>query len=370
MQDLANYSFDNTKIFQRSAVFCFNASDAIKKEITPDGFLVQYDVPIARTGDFIYKAYEFAFISNDGVDPNQDFKVFRDHSSFTQDILDKNKDIPFTNDHPNGPVNTKNANRTIVGGVHDLYVDGDTLYAARIVIHDQKTIDDIEKKGKKEVSIGFEATYDLQPENINGSYYDGREKVLRINHLSLVNAGKAGPQFKMHTKQESKEMSQPETVKVTINGVELDVPADKAIALNQAESNDKYQSLNDTVNTLSEKFNELITSLNEKSEEKSPSKEDKKEDQDDDKKSDDKSDEKKDDSENKCDSKNAAEEVQPEAVEAVEPVEQVKNSVPASEASLAEKGTGFSCNASSVLSESNILNQDCHAVFAAVRNSF
>lgn len=374
MSESVKYNLDNQKVFNRKCSFILNAANDLKKEINEDGFLIQYDVPIARTGEFIYKAFEFAFVKKDGIDPNTSLKVFRDKDAFSPEILAKNKDVPFTNDHPNGAVNTENAKRTIVGGVHDLYMDGNTLYAGRIVVHDSNTIADIEQKGKKEVSIGFEASYDLTPQNINGTYYDGREEVIRINHLSLVNAGKAGPEFKMHTKPEDNTMSQPETVKVTINGVELDVPADKAIALNQAESQDRFKNLSESVNSLTEQFNSLMASLNDKKESKEEEKkEDDKDAKKDDKKESSKEDKKEDKSENECEYAKNKEDVKhaPDGDVKHPKKEGVqKNSFSANEYTSAPTSDSFMCNSSKILSPENIASYDFSEVFAAVQNTY
>lgn len=373
MEATSSYQLDPNQIFNRSACFSLNDINSLKKEINQDGFLIQYDVPIARTGDFVYRAYEFAFTKKDGVDPNKELKLFRDESSFTKEVLEKNQDIPFTNDHPTGAVNVKNARREIVGGVHDLYMNGDTLYAGRIVIHDEKTIDDIENKGKKEVSIGFEACYQFSPVNINGVYYDGLEQVVRINHLSLVNAGKAGPEFKMHTKGEDV-MSQPETMQVTVKGVELDVPAEKAIALNKATAEDKFESLNSSVNALSEQLNSLIASLNAKEEKydmsdkedkSKPSKEDKKEDED--------------DKDNECsDSKNESDEDKKEPkdgdvehpVKAPEAKKESKTNSIAPSIASAPSTFRFNCNSAEVLSPQSSGKFEHSEVFAALQNMY
>lgn len=356
-----SYNLGDNLNYQRSVTLNLNSVEGLKKQITEDGYLVHYDVPIARTGDFTYKAFEFAFVDNDLVNPMDDIKVYRDDSSFTQEVLNKTPDIPFTNDHPNGPVNVGNASSTVVGWVRDLYMKGDTLYAGRIIVHDKDTINAIEQQGKKEVSIGFEASYKLQPENINGEYFDGREQVLRINHLSLVNAGKAGPQFKMHNK-ERHSMSQQETFKRTVNGVEVDVSAKEAIALSENETKQRLDSLETSLKGVSDQINALVEKLSAQNAKEMPSKEDKKEDQEaaDEKsdKKDDAKEDKKDDSENKCASKNSAEKVE-------ETHASLTNS-----ASENMQSKYFQCNAAKVLSADNILNEEYTAVFAAFQNMY
>ena len=273
----------------------FNAG-GLKKEIDTDGFLVHYDVPIARSGAFQYRAYEFGFSVADGYDPNELINVYRHDNNFREEVLQKNSIIPFTNNHPNGKVDIDNARYVNVGAVTGLYFKDNVLYASEIKIYDQDTIDDIEKGDKKEVSIGFEARYEVEPVTIDGVTYDGLEEVVRINQLSLVAVGKAGHEFKMH-KEEKSRMSNAETVKTTVNGVEVELSAEQAIALNQAETKKMFDQVNLSIESIANSVKELAEVVTRKNEE---------ENKDDCKNEDEaKEDETKEDvAENKCTSKN------------------------------------------------------------------
>lgn len=287
-----------SKTIFREGRIAFNAAN-IKKEIDEDGYLINYDVPIARIGDFVYRAYEFSFMEEDGIDPSKPLTVYRDETSFSKEVLSKNKDIPFTNDHPDGAVTVDNARDVRVGTVGDLYLKNGTLYAEKIVVYDKGTIEDIEERNKKEVSIGFQASYLFQPVTINGKDYDGTEQVIRINHLSLVDAGKAGPEFKMHHKEEVK-MSQEITTKVMVDDVSVDVPMDKAFAINQARTESMIEKMANAISALTTKVEALAVAVNAKNEDEKEDKEEKKEESENAKNEDDKEDkeEKKEESEN------------------------------------------------------------------------
>ena len=243
----------------RECIYSFNA-ESLKKVIDDDGCLVQFDVPIARSGAFQYRAFVVGLTQNDGVEPNKMMNVYRDDSSFSLDILSKNLDIPFTNDHPDGPVNVENAKFIRVGSVNGLYFQDGILYAKQIKVYDQKTIDDIEKGGKKEVSIGFEAYYDFTPVTVNNILYDGTEEVVRINHLSLVNAGKAGPEFKMH-QEESNDMATSDQIEIELEGVKAKVSPQEAFAITNSKTEKRFSDVENKLEQILSSVNALAKSV-------------------------------------------------------------------------------------------------------------
>jgi hypothetical protein len=249
--------------FKMTSCISFNAND-IKKDKNEYGYLIQYDVPIARTGEFVYRAHELAYLFDEKIDPYKSVRLYRDDKSFSADVLNASKDMVFTNDHPDGAVTSENATSFFAGVVHDLYAKDGILYAGRIVVYDQSTIDAIEKNGKKEVSIGFEGNYTLKPQTIDGQDFDGLEEIVRINHLSLVDKGKAGSYFKMH-KQEDAQVSD-KMYKTTVNGVEVELPIEKIIEMNKADLQSQIslngKILSENMEKAISKISESMTSLN------------------------------------------------------------------------------------------------------------
>jgi len=252
----AALNLENEKTGKMFSVFSFNSQN-ILKEINEDGFLIHYKVPIARVGEFIYNSFELAFLFDENRDPNKKIKVYRDLDSFSDKVLSKNKIVPFTNDHPRGGVNIDNASYTVVGDVYNFCVEDGVLYAD-IITRDKDTIKNIEEDGKKEVSIGFEARYTLLPKTIDGQNYDGLEEIVRINHLSLVNKGKAGSAFKMHTKTEDISVSE-KTYKMVVNGVELELPLEKFLEVQNSNLEKQIKSNN---SVSEDRLSKMETTLN------------------------------------------------------------------------------------------------------------
>ncbi len=159
------------------------------------------------------------------------------------------------------------------GSVHGLYFKDGVLYASQITIYDPDTIEDIENKGKKEVSLGFQASYDLHQVTVDGRTYDGTEEVERINHLSLVDAGKAGPEYKMHTKEGKKmpmeKQNETMTVDVVVNGVEVALPVKEAFKVNQANQarvEKSVENMSNSMTQMADQLAKLIDAVNSKNE--------------------------------------------------------------------------------------------------------
>lgn len=153
---------------------------------TPEGYLICHDVPLARTGEQIYLAHELP-----GIPAKGGFVVaVRDEDEvFSPEAIESFRGKAFTDDHPDEDVTSKNWRALMKGtvmnprrgeGVLNHVLLGD------IIVYDQATIAKI-KSGKREVSNGYDADYEIiEP---------GRARQIRIrgNHVSLVDEGRCGP---------------------------------------------------------------------------------------------------------------------------------------------------------------------------------
>jgi hypothetical protein len=83
-----------------------------KRSLTPEGFLLCRDVPIARTGDQIYLEQEIGAGENgERVRGAADGTVIvtRDEREvFTQEAIDSFEGMPVTDEHPEGNVTPGN----------------------------------------------------------------------------------------------------------------------------------------------------------------------------------------------------------------------------------------------------------------------
>lgn len=148
---------------------------------TPEGYLICRDVPIARTGEMIYRAAELHL---DG-DPDRLITVRRDESEvFSPAAVASFEGKDVTAGHPAQTVGPENHAAYSKGHVQNVRREGAFL-VADLLIKDAALISDIKNKIVREVSCGYMCQY--VPE---GSGY--RQEHIRGNHVAVVPRGRAG----------------------------------------------------------------------------------------------------------------------------------------------------------------------------------
>lgn len=150
---------------------------------TPEGFLVCYDVPIARTGEQKYGPGETPI----DVGPEGLVLVAREAADiFREETLASFNGKPVTNDHPVEDVTPDNWRSLAIGTVMGPRKGSDVLMIADLLITDRHGIELVEA-GKVEVSCGYDADYE---ETGPGQ---GRQKNILGNHVALVERARCGP---------------------------------------------------------------------------------------------------------------------------------------------------------------------------------
>lgn len=148
---------------------------------TPEGYII--DTPIiARTGIQWYK--------RDG----RDVAEYRPASEvFAPESLASFVGRPLTIDHPAFMVRSDNVRNVVVGAIlGEPWRDGKNL-RARVVVHDKRAVDLIERGLKTELSVGYTVeTEQVAGTTPEGAHYDAIQRNIRCNHLSIVTRGRAG----------------------------------------------------------------------------------------------------------------------------------------------------------------------------------
>ncbi len=152
-----------------------------KRSLTPEGYLLCQDVPIARTGTMEYAPGELDVPAGpDGI-----IRIERGESDvFRPETLASFEGKPVTDDHQ-GWITPENWSKFSCGVVQNVRKVGD-LMVADMLITTQAAIDKVQG-GKDEVSCGYDAQYEvLGP---------GRARQFEIvgNHVALVDNGRCGP---------------------------------------------------------------------------------------------------------------------------------------------------------------------------------
>ncbi|HVI10212.1 MAG TPA: DUF2213 domain-containing protein [Candidatus Binatia bacterium] len=159
--------------------------------LTPAGFLICEDVPIARTGEQLYRADEVPMI-----EPGSDSLVHiqRDPEEvFDAATIASFQGVPFTNGHPPEGVSKDNWQELTVGFV--LNPRRGTAMYENAIVADIQVMDPLVQAfigaGKREVSAGYDCDYeDLG----NGR---GKQRRIRGNHVALVDLGRCGAECRI-----------------------------------------------------------------------------------------------------------------------------------------------------------------------------
>lgn len=174
----------------------FHTSEQIgpKRHLTPEGFLLCEEVPIARIGWMMYGPGETPVKTND----TGYAMVSRDADTlFSQDTVASFVGKSVTNDHPPGGVTPINWNKVTVGTTHNVRRgtgdQADVLLADLLITHADaiKAV----QQGKREVSAGYDADYETLAAG------EGRQLNIIGNHIALVERGRCGPRCAIGDRQ-------------------------------------------------------------------------------------------------------------------------------------------------------------------------
>ena len=249
---------------------------------TPEGYLVCHDVPIARTGDMVYRAGELGLEG----DPDRPVTVRR----YAEDVFDpaavasfEGKDV--TAGHPAESVSPANHAAYSKGHVQNVRREGEKL-GADLLVKDAALISDIKNNVIREVSCGYLCSY--EPE---GDHY--RQGNIRGNHVAVVPRGRAGREvaIKDQAAQEAekgrKHMSEfwknfltafgmaakdasPEDLGTMVDTTAAVLDADPAEKAPEAEPA-AIPTADEAVRSLNEKFDKLLSLLEARDKEAEPS---------------------------------------------------------------------------------------------------
>lgn len=183
-----------------------------KQSMTPEGFLLCEDVPLARPGEMIYGPDETP-IEADGHDV---VRITRTADElFRPETIASFNGKPVTNDHPPEDVTPENWSRYAKGvliNVRKGTGDNEGLLVGDLIVHDPETIRDI-RNDKREVSLGYDADYRKTGPG------RGEQSLILGNHVALVERGRCGPRCAIHDHDTltDKEATMPGAIKSAVS---------------------------------------------------------------------------------------------------------------------------------------------------------
>ncbi len=167
---------------------------------TPDGALEGRAI-VTSTGIFSY-------FKKDGTISRE---LRLPEEVFAEPFLESLKGMPITLDHRPAVVTKETAPQFAVGRAGDdpsNPKDGNTdNYHVAITLRvDRKDGVDAVKKGKQALSVGYRCDFDPTPGVWCGQPYDGIQRNLRANHVSLVSRGRQGDAAKIRLDSEDEDL--------------------------------------------------------------------------------------------------------------------------------------------------------------------
>lgn len=164
-----------------------------KRSLTPEGYLLCLDVPVARTGEMLYAEGEIAGEDGEIIKGGPDalIRVTRGPEDlFRPETIASFEGKSVTLGHPDEFVTSENVKQYEIGTMLNVRrgagIEND-LMLADLLIKDKQAIKAIQEDGIEEVSNGYEADYEQQQ--------PGRAAQRNIvgNHVALVERGRCGP---------------------------------------------------------------------------------------------------------------------------------------------------------------------------------
>lgn len=194
---------------------------------TSDGYAVM-ECPVARSGIQEYLAAEMGDAFKDR-DPRSVVRVYRpDDVIFGDASLQGYAHKPLTNDHPPEQVTADNWKKYAIGHTGDEVTVREKRVRVPMLMADAAAISDVEA-GKREWSAGYSVSFDVASGTTpDGQAYDAIVTGQKINHIALVDRGRAGPDCRIGDKHSAsddalKENRQMAEVKMTDGGIPFTV---------------------------------------------------------------------------------------------------------------------------------------------------
>ncbi|VXB24733.1 putative bacteriophage protein [Burkholderia sp. 8Y] len=166
-----------------------------KRSLTPEGFLLCEEVPVARTGEMLYGAGEVP------VEPGPDglIRISRTPEEvFRDETLASCIGKPVTLDHPTDFVDPSNFGALSRGTMFNVRRGAgiaDDLIIADLLVTEAEAIRAVQEDGIEEVSLGYEADYEqVSPGR-------GVQRNIVVNHVALVERGRCGPRCAIGDKE-------------------------------------------------------------------------------------------------------------------------------------------------------------------------
>lgn len=163
------------------------------KKVDRNGFWEIKNNPLTKEGVFLYLGKHIDSTgSKYGIDPNKLYNVYRPKSEIEKpSTLNSFEGVPFINEHDMlGEGCTPTDLKIIAGSVYNIHMDGNVMVGDFKIYSDE--IKKLISSGKKELSLGYRASFKKKTGTFEGKPYDFIMYDIKGNHVALVDNGRCG----------------------------------------------------------------------------------------------------------------------------------------------------------------------------------
>lgn len=218
---------DGARVLSVSAYDEYTA-DRLVLDATPrktkGGYLIAH-AKVARTGIQLYRGDEL------GVSDMAAVRVYRPESEvFKKSSMATYAHKPITLDHPPEEVTADNWKKFSAGDMGQEVVRDGHFISVPLTVMDRAVIDAVEKKNIKGLSVGY--TMDLifsAGTTKSGEQYDAIASNFDVNHLAIVQAGRAGEKARIGDKDQQERTMGTKTLTLDRVGVTVEDSAAQII---------------------------------------------------------------------------------------------------------------------------------------------
>ena len=240
----------------------YDYGQVTKSEVTDEGYLKVW-CRAARVGTQLYTRGDGTQVRE--YRPEEEVSNPDSLASFGMKAVTLN--------HPKVLLDSKTTKLHQVGhaGSHVRFSDG--FVEVALVITDQDAIDAVQRGDAQEVSAGYRVDYDPTPGvTPNGESYDGIQRNIKVNHIALVNRGRAGREARLlldscDRNDAVADIEPPSNspvismARITLDGLDIELPADAAGAVQSfvKETGRAQADLQQKLDAQEEKIQAVIT---------------------------------------------------------------------------------------------------------------
>ena len=173
----------------------------MSKKIDINGFWEIKNNPLTKEGVFMYLGKQIDPKGDKwGLDPDRIYHVYRPKSEIEKDeTLKSFEGVPFIDEHEMlGEGCTPTDYKNIAGTIHNIRMKGQMMVGDFKIFSD--SIKEQISKGKKQLSLGYRASFEKRPGIFEGKAYDFIQVGIVGNHVALVENGRCGSDVRIFDK--------------------------------------------------------------------------------------------------------------------------------------------------------------------------